>query len=111
MVVRAVREEVGCSHPQLNQLMRYLLLLHRHQHHTGFHPFWWPSVSAETEQLCSKLLLPERDALPPAALEPSGSTANGSTFRMAACGVKEQDAQALRTSLGCDREEAVALVR
>ncbi|EFN53350.1 expressed protein [Chlorella variabilis] len=106
MVVRAVREEVGCGGTQLAQLARYLLLLHQHQHHTGFHPFWWPNFSAQTQRLCGQLLLPQRDALPPAALEP----ADGGR-RLPAGGVREHDVQALRTSLGCDREEAVALLR
>lgn len=48
MIVRAVRQESGASSgaaapsppPQLAQLLRYLLLLHQHQAHSGFHPYW-----------------------------------------------------------------------
>ena len=141
MVVRAVRQEAGSfGDCQLSQLLRYLLLLHRHQAHTGFHPYWWPDTSQQTQQLCARLLLQQHDALPPAALEPADGGG------LSAGGVREHDVQAsriiaepllhlvcrlfvqlnsaistltavwcclqaLRTSLGCDREEGVTLLR
>ncbi|KAL4859135.1 Huntingtin-interacting protein K [Chlorella vulgaris] len=104
MVARAVRLETGSTASKLAQLLRYLLLLHQHQNHSHFHPCWWPSVTSQTQQLCARLLLPGRDAMPPEALEPRRCTS-------AVLRVREEDVQALRTSLGCDREEAVALLR
>jgi hypothetical protein len=87
--VRAVRQQAGSfADSQLAQLLRYLLLLHRHQAHTGFHPYWWPDTSQQTQQLCARLLLPQHDALPPAALEPAGYAG------WAAEGVREHDVQA-----------------
>lgn len=110
MVARAARQEAACGDaaprpaaPQLLQLLRYLLLLHQHQHHSGFHPYWWPDTSPQAQQLATRLLLPSHDALPPPALGASGG--------IGASGVREHDVQALRTSLGCDREEAVMLLR
>lgn len=114
MVARALRQELAAgggaapsSPPQLLQLLRYLLLLHQHQHHGGFHPYWWPKVSSASQALCSRLLLPGRDALPPPELD----TGAQDSFGGLPPGVRETDVQALRTSLGCDREEAVTLLR
>lgn len=115
MVARAMRQELAAggggaapaSPPQLLQLLRYLLLLHKHQHHGGFHPYWWPAMSAASRALCGRLLLPSRDALPPPELD----TGVQDSFGSMPPGVRETDVQALRTSLGCDREEAVTLLK
>lgn len=47
MLARAVRQEnggysgaQGAAASQLPKLLRYLLLLHQHQAHSGFHPYW-----------------------------------------------------------------------
>ena len=97
--VRAVRQQAGSfADSQLAQLLRYLLLLHRHQAHTGFHPYWWPDISQQTHQLCARLLLPQHDALPPAALEPAD---DGSR---AAEGVREHDVQARRSLMHQQRQ-------
>ncbi|KAL4458873.1 hypothetical protein ABPG75_013738 [Micractinium tetrahymenae] len=110
MVARAARQEcssgggLAAAQPSLAELLRYLLLLHQHQNHSGFHPHWWPDMGAASLALCKRLLLPQRDALPPPAMVDAGPGLH-------AGGVRETDVQALRTSLGCDREEAVALLR
>ena len=165
----------GCEDSQLSLLLRYLLLLFRHQNHSGFHPYWWPELSPPTSRLAATLLLRRSDPLPPAAmLEAAGDETPALRGALPASGVTEQDVQvggrsygwaalcvrsvaahlmvdercwrrvvreervlvkpaavdvaaaavpgahlpacqlllqALRTSLGCDREEAVALLR
>lgn len=60
-----------------------------------------------SQSLCSRLLLPGRDALPPPELDTGAQDGFGGLPP----GVRETDVQALRTSLGCDREEAVTLLR
>lgn len=59
------------------------------------------------QQLCERLLRPQRDAMPPPALE----AADGGAALPVTQVVREMDVQALRTSLGCDREEAVTMLR
>lgn len=71
MVARAVRQHVDCSATTLALLLRYLLLLHRHQQHLGFHPYWWPDISSRTTELCGRLLRPTHDERPPTALDPA----------------------------------------
>lgn len=70
MVARAMRQHVECGASTLALLLRYLLLLHSHQQHLGFHPRWWPHLSGSTTQLCGRLLRPTRDEQPPTNLHP-----------------------------------------
>lgn len=52
----------------------------------GFHPHWWPDMSAASLALCKRLLLPQRDALPPPAMADAGPG-------LPAAGVRETDVQ------------------
>lgn len=76
---------------------------------TAPHLSRWPDTSPAAEALCQRLLLPRCDALPPPALE--AADGGGGISSLGASSVREHDVQALRTSLGCDREETITLLR